>query len=388
MEAAAVARPLVEPASVLPRPERIAAIDWLRGLVMVLMALDHVRTFFGHMPFPPEDMEHTWMALFLTRWVTHFCAPLFFLLAGTSAYLSGLRRGTGELAGHLWRRGLWLIVLELTVIGFAWSFVPGSSFAGVIWCLGWSMILLALLVRLPLRVIGALALVVIATHDLFDGVQSSNALWHILHVAGPVQITEGFYYFVLFPLIPWAAVMALGYVMGPLFQQHPRARRRTLVLAGSIATLLFVVLRLTNLYGNPATAYQHGGPGHFHVYDTVEKTIIAFLNTEKYPPSLHFLLMTLGPSLLALAALDALLEKRMFARWMITFGRVPFAFYVAHLYLIHLAAIAVAAATKRESWPVEAIWIFWLLITAALYPLCRLVERLKERQRGWWWSYV
>lgn len=369
------------------RVGRIAAIDWLRGLVMVLMALDHVRFFFSHLPFPPEDVEHTSMALFLTRWVTHFCAPLFFLLSGTSSYLSGLRRGTGELAGHLWRRGLWLVVLELTVIGFAWSFRPGSSFAGVIWCLGWSMILLALLVRLPLRVTGALALVVIAGHDLLDGVQSSNGLWHILHVAGPMQLGP-VHYFVLFPIIPWACVMALGYAMGPLFTRAPRERRRLLAITGAAATLLFVALRLTNVYGNPAGSYQRGGPGHFHAYDSVSRTIIAFLDTEKYPPSLQFLLMTLGPSLIALAALDALLEKRMFARWMITFGRVPFAFYVAHLYVIHLAAIAVSAITHRDSWPLEAVWIFWILIVALLYPFCRLVERLKEGRREWWWSYV
>src|SRR4051794_38618114 len=207
----------------------------MRGGVMILMALDHVRFFFTHYGFQPEDMEHTWLALFMTRWVTHFCAPLFFLLAGTSAYLSGQSRGPRSLTPHLIRRGLWLILLELTVIGFAWSFVPGSSFAGVIWCLDWSMIVLAVLVRLPVGIIATIALATIAGHDLLDNV-TDGAVWHFLHVAGPVKLPVMGTYYVLFPIVPWFAVMTLGYAIGPWFTLAPAERQRRLLISGVAAT--------------------------------------------------------------------------------------------------------------------------------------------------------
>ena len=223
----AVALPAVSVADTATPPPiartRVDAIDWMRGLVMILMALDHVRFFFTHYGFPPEDMQRTSMALFLTRWVTHFCAPLFFLLAGSSAYLSGIARGPRSLSRHLVLRGLWLVALELTVIGFAWSFIPGSSFAGVIFSLGVAMIVLAALVHLPVGAIATVAIATIALHDLLDNV-SDGALWHFLHVAGPVRVgSVG--YFVLFPIVPWFAVMALGFAIGPWFTRAPSERQ-------------------------------------------------------------------------------------------------------------------------------------------------------------------
>jgi uncharacterized membrane protein len=393
--------------------QRLAVIDFARGAVMVLMALDHVRTFFTNVRFPPEDMEHTWMALFMTRWVTHFCAPLFFLLAGTSAYLSGARRrSVSELASHLWRRGLWLVALELTFIGFAWSFTPGSSFAGVIWCLGWSMVVLSLLIRLPRVVVGAFAILCIAGHDLLDGVPPKTFgpmawLWRILHAPGVAELPGGHHYFVLFPLIPWFAVMALGYAIGPWFQRPLAERTRIFVMAGTIATIGFIVLRLTNAYGNPATSFMPGGPGLFRSYPTTELTVIAFLNTEKYPPSLQFLLMTLGPSLLAIALMDSVLTRRpgsvALAQPIIIFGRVPFFYYVCHLYLIHAAALVAAIVTHQQwqwlapggsfppdgyGWNLSVVWAVWLAVVVALYFPCRWFDALKRRSRASWLSYV
>jgi uncharacterized membrane protein len=370
----------------MERAERLPVIDFTRGVVMVLMALDHVRTFFAVYEFPPEDMAHTWMALFLTRWVTHFCAPLFFLLAGTSAYLS--RRGPG----HLWRRGLWLVVLELTVIGFAWSFVPGSSFAGVIWCLGWSMIVLSLFVRLPRWVTMTFALGVIALHDLSDTISpktfgSFEWLWRILHVSGVAVLPGGIHYFVLFPIVPWVAVMALGYAIGPWFKLTREERTRILVVTGTIATVLFIVLRLTNVYGNPATSFMHGGPGLFRPYPTSELTIIAFLNTEKYPPSLDYLLMTLGPSLLLMAFVENLFARSetalTIAKPVIVFGRVPFFFYVLHLYVIHLAAVL-----AHRQFELGGVWVVFIVIVVALYFPCRWFADYKRQSTKWWLSYV
>lgn len=373
------------------------AIDFMRGAVMVLMALDHVRTFFSDVAFAPEDVQHTWMALFLTRWVTHFCAPLFFLLAGTSAYLSGVRRGPGALSSHLWRRGAWLIVLELTLVGFAWSFKPGSSFAGVIWCLGWSMMILAALIRLPRPMLAAIAIAVIAGHDLLDGVSPKTFgafgwLWRFLHVPGRAVLPGGIRDFVLFPIVPWFAVMALGYALGPWFSVPLVRRTKTFLIAGAAATALFAILRLTNAYGNPPTSFIPGGPGFFRVFPTAEMTTIAFLDTEKYPPSLQFLLMTLGPSLVAFAAVDRLFARRQnllaAAKPVIVFGRVPFFYYVCHLYLIHIAALIATKVTGRDGWSLGVVWLTWIAVVIVLYVPCRWFDDVKRRSSAWWVGYV
>ncbi|MGH9317471.1 MAG: DUF1624 domain-containing protein, partial [Thermoanaerobaculia bacterium] len=285
---------------------RLESIDLLRGFAMVAMAIDHTRDFFTNLAFDPEDLERTWGFLFLTRWVTHFCAPLFFFLAGTGAFFYGRRHSAADLRRFLWTRGVWLIVLEFTLIGTAWTFVFPWGFFGVIWALGCSMILLALLVRIPIWALTALCSLVVAFHDLFDTVRPKPSapfawLWGLLHVKGMISIS-GVREFVLFPIVPWFAVMALGYAFGALLRR-PDRRRWTLVL-GLGATLLFLVLRTTNLYGNPPALPGGVTPGDFTIQPTLEKTLILFLDTEKYPPSFQFLLMALGPSLLALALLD------------------------------------------------------------------------------------
>lgn len=389
------------------RGPRVASIDLLRGFAMVAMALDHTRDFFTNLPFDPESLDLTWGVLFFTRWVTHLCAPLFFFLAGTGAFFYGRRHTAAELRRFLWTRGLWLIVLEFTVVGTAWTFVAPWGFFGVIWALGASMVLLSLLVRLPIWAVGAFGGLVVALHDLLDTVRPGPEapwawLWGLLHAKGMISM-GGFGRFVLFPIVPWFAVMALGYAFGPLFQR-PDRRRVTLAL-GAGALLLFVVLRATNLYGNPPALPGGVTPGDFSLQPTIEKTVILFFDTEKYPPSLQFLLMTLGPSLLALAWLDGKRLGRLAAP-LIVFGRVPLFFYVLHLYAIHVLAVLVALLMGQPwQWLLHGgfwfndlpegyghdlpfVWAMWALVVVGLYFPCRAFADLKRRRAAWWLSYL
>lgn len=376
---------------------------------MVVMALDHARDFFTNLPFEPETLARTWPALFFTRWITHFCAPMFFLLAGTGAYLYGQRRTPGELSRFLWTRGVWLIVLEFTVVGTAWSFQIPFGFFGVIWALGASMIVMAAIVRLPTRWIAVLSLAMIALHDLFDQIQPAQFgsfawVWSLLHKRGGVLLPFGVHQFVLFPLVPLVGVMAAGYLLGQLYMM-PRERRRTLLAwLGVSMTLLFVVLRVTNLYGNPPVGLGGVSQGDFHLQPTLAKTIILFLDVEKYPPSLQFLLMTVGPSLLLLAWLDQeRIPRGLGALW--TFGRVPMFFYVLHLYVIHTLAILVAMVRGQSvSWLFHGaifgetppgygynlpfVYLMWITAVVILYFPCRWFAELKQRRREWWLSYL
>ena len=372
---------------------------------MVLMALDHVRDFVCNIPFEPEDIEHTWGFYFLVRWVTHLCAPAFFLLAGVGAYLYGKRRSPGELQIFLISRGLWLVVLEFTIIGFAWTFHPGWGMFGVICCLGLSMILLAAFVRLPRALIMAVALIVIATHDLFDGLKpaafhSGQWLLVMLHSRGGAHL-GGMTVFVLFPLIPWCAVTLLGFAMGSLFDDNSATSRRALVWSGAGSLVLFAILRLTNIYGNPSAAIAHSTPGDWHPMPTVSKSIILFFDVEKYPPSLQYLLMTLGVIflLLALAGSGA---TGWFGRVLETYGRVPLFYYILHLYVIHLAAILLGYLTHQ---PVQ--WLFhggfflnyppdgqpyghglavvcamWIAVVVLLYYPCKWFAEVKRNHPG------
>jgi len=386
---------------------RVQSLDLLRGFAMVAMALDHTRDFFTNLTFDPETLELTWGSLFFTRWVTHLCAPLFFFLAGTGAWFYGRRHSPAELRRFLLTRGLWLIVLEFTLVGTAWTFVFPWGFFGVIWALGASMLILSVLVRLPVRGVAVVGGVVVVLHDLFDAVRPDRSeplawLWGLLHVKGGISIA-GFGRFVLFPLVPWFAVMALGYAFGAVFERGDR--RRFTAILGAAAVVLFVVLRATNLYGNPPALPGGVTPGDFSLQPTLEKTVILFLDTEKYPPSLQFLLMTLGPSLLALAWL----EGRRLDRWaapLVVFGRVPLFFYVVHLYVVHAAAVVVAMLAGQpwawllhggfwlNDWPegyghaLPFVWAAWAAVVAALYLPCRWFAGLKGRRREWWLSYL
>jgi len=388
---------------------RIVSLDIVRGLVMVIMALDHTRDFFSNLPFEPEDLNRTYYALFFTRWITHFCAPLFFFLAGTGAFLYGLHRTPQQLSRFLWTRGLWLILLEFTVVGTSWTFLFPWGFFGVIWALGASMIIMALLIWLPLRWIALLSTAMIVGHDLLDHIRpqqfgSMAWLWTILHVRGGILLPFHVREFVLFQLVPWVAVMAAGYAFGQfyLFEKNPRIR--LLVRLGICMTLAFVLLRATNLYGNPPAGLGGVSQGDWRIQPTARKTIILFLDVEKYPPSLQFLLMTLGPSFLLLAWL----EKRDVARWaspLLIFGRVPMFLYILHLYLIHVLAIVAAVLLGQPvAWlfhgavfgntpdayghSLPFVYLMWATVVFLLYFPCRWWAGLKQRRKDWWLSYL
>ena len=280
---------------------RLPSIDILRGLVMVLMALDHTRDFFGNSGANPRDLADP--ALFLTRWITHFCAPTFIFLAGVSAWLYGSQgRTIGQVSRFLLTRGLFLIAIEFTIVRFGWSFSPDLNHfaAQVILVIGASMVALAVLVHLPSGLLAAVALIMIAGHNLLDPIRASDFgsfafLWNFLHEPGLLRIGPDRTLFVLYPLIPWIGVMAAGYALGPVFGSDHARRRRLLFGLGIAVTIGFVLLRATNLYGDPQV---------FKPQPDFLSTILAFINCEKYPPSLLYLMMTLGPALLLLAALD------------------------------------------------------------------------------------
>lgn len=372
---------------------------------MVIMALDHVRDYFSGDTMSPEKLSVTTPALFFTRWITHFCAPVFVFLAGTSAYLYGARgRTKRELSQFLWTRGLWLVVLELTVVNWAWHFdvsYPRISFM-VIWALGISMIGLAALVHLPIGWITGIGVALIVGHNFLDSITFPPSDWRFVPWAlfhdfpKRIALTEHTTVLFLYPIVPWVGVMAVGYVLGQLFQKPPDVRQRWLIRLGVGMVAGFVLLRLSNLYGDTA---------HWSVQPSAVFTVMSFLNCSKYPPSLLYLLMTLGPALLLLA----LLERRPQWRpgWLVIFGRVPLFYYLVHLYLIHLAAGLAALLFGRTGdaqwilgshfnmnrpegygYPLWAVYLAWIIIVTLLYLPCRWFAGVKQRNRNPWLSYL
>ncbi|MGB9392622.1 MAG: heparan-alpha-glucosaminide N-acetyltransferase domain-containing protein [Xanthobacteraceae bacterium] len=310
----------------------------MRGLLMVVMALDHTRDFFAAGGFNPRDVTEP--ALFLTRWITHFCAPTFIFLAGISAFLYGTERKTSDVSRHLFARGCWLVLI-VTVVRFGWTFSFKIDYLviQVIFAIGVSMITLAALVHLPRWAIATVGLALIAGHNLFDGIKAEQLgaaapLWNLVHQPGAFDLTRGFKLIVLYPLIPWLGVMAAGYTLGPLFRLKRETRVRQLFAIGALITVDFVFLRAINLYGDPAP---------WTVQNGVVATALSFINCEKYPPSLLYLAMTLGPALMLLAVSDG--AQGTIAGWITTFGRVPLFYYIAHIYLLHASAILFAWIT-------------------------------------------
>jgi uncharacterized membrane protein len=381
---------------------RIASVDILRGVVMALMALDHVRDFFHvqALQFDPLDFAQSYPALFATRWATHFCAPVFVFLSGVSIHLQRTRgRSHGGLSRRLLARGLWLVLIELTLVGFAWSFSFDFLFLQVIWAIGWSMVALAALVWLPTPVVLAIGLAIVAGHNLLDPLQPAQfgalaPLWSALHESGPILVDGQLVGFFAYPLIAWVGVMALGYGLGPVFRLDPPVRRRTLYALGAGAVATFVLLRLLDGYGDA---------NNWEVQATFAQTAMDVLSTTKYPPSLQFLCMTLGPALLSLPLLEHL-RGRAAEPWM-TFGAVPFFFYVLHIYLAHGLSAALSLAQGYPVWGVGDLFRgaqglqgfgvslpttygVWLLVLALLYPPCRWFAALKRGRRDWWLSYL
>ena len=393
----------VKPSGARPR---LDSVDLLRGCIMIFMALDHVRDLFhdDSMRIDPTDMAHTYPALFFTRWITHFCAPLFVFLAGTGAFLSlGRGRSKPELSYFLVTRGLWLIVLEYTLVPFGWTFGFAPNFLGgqVIWAIGCSMLVLAALIYLPRWALITFAVVTIVGHNLLDGIKPETFgsfawLWIVLHVQRGFEF-HGFHFFSVYPLIPWIGVMAAGYAFGGILKKDRAERRRSLVSLGASLCLAFVLLRALNVYGDPHPwRTQRDG-----IY-----TLLSFLNCTKYPPSLLYLLMTIGPGVLAIWLFDR--DRSKFAQPLIVFGRVPLFYYLLHVPLAHLLAIAFAYVKygyagfivhgppwfqENPHFPAEygynlaATYAIWLLVIALLYPLCRWFADFKQRRREAWLSY-
>jgi uncharacterized membrane protein len=393
------------------QPPRLTSIDALRGAIMIVMALDHVRDFIhiGAMHFNPLDLARTYPFLFFTRWITHFCAPVFSFTAGLGAYLWWRRGGhtLPQLSRFLLTRGLWLILLEFTLMRFAYTFNYSPKipvFLLVLWVLGECMIVLAALVHLPPRLLAVLSIAAILLHNTADRVSAAQfgafaPFWNLLHQPGAFPLF-GFLFILAYPLIPWVAVMSSGFCFGQIFELTPARRQKIIFFTGAGLTLAFIVLRAINLYGDPA---------RWTAQPTRVYALLSFLNCTKQPPSLLFLLMTLGPALIFLAWLD----RRSFRvdNPLIVFGRVPLFYFVAHFYLAHLIADALMLCRYgATAWPLVTtpfpslggdpalfpanfgfpLWVayaVWIAIVAGLYLPCRWFARLKSERRHWWLSY-
>lgn len=373
---------------------------------MVLMALDHTRDFFTNVTFDPLDLTKTNAALFMTRWITHFCAPVFIFLAGTGAFLSTTRgKSKRELSWFLLTRGLCLALLEVTYVrclGWEFNFDFHRVGAAVLWAIGWSMVALSVLVFLPTRVVAIFGIAIVAAHNAFDHVQPESWgplgwLWIVLHQGGPFNPAPGFTFIAAYPLVPWMGVMAAGYGFGAMLRQEPETRRTRMFRLGLALTLLFVVLRFANLYGNPRPWSAQASPLF---------TIFSFMDCHKYPPSLLYLLMTIGPALVMLSFLDRLTPRLL--RPILVFGRVPLFYYLLHLPLIHGLAVVVACLRYgRAGWlfgnpffpgkvappadngfDLPVVYLIWIGVVLLLYPVCKWFAGVKQRRREAWLSYL
>ncbi len=402
---------MTRPPSATERRNRLTSVDALRGLVMIIMALDHVRDFIHRaaMTSQPTDLTATTPTLFFTRWITHFCAPVFMFSAGMGAYLWWQQgHSKGALSRYLVSRGLWLMLLEVTVMRVAYNFTLSLQYPLlllVLWVLGACMVSLALLAWLPWRVLTVLSVTVVLLHNALDGIPAATFgsaawLWNLVHQVGvfhvgPMLVVVGY------PLVPWVAVIALGFCAGQLMMSEPAVRQRRLLSIGAAMTLGFVVLRALNVYGDPV---------RWTSQPSAVFTLLSFLNTTKYPPSLAFLLMTLGPALMVFALLDR--QRVASDAPLVVFGRVPLFYFVAHFFLAHLAMVLLAWARygaaagafrftpipsmggSPERFPADfgyELWVaytVWIGIVLVLYPACRWFANVKATHSAWWLSYL
>ncbi len=387
--------------------KRILSIDILRGIVMVLMALDHVRDYFHITAWTdnPLNLDTTTPALFFTRWITHFCAPTFVFLSGVSIYLQSLRKTKNELSLFLMKRGLWLVFLEVTVISFAWSYNPNYNFIflQVIWVIGISMFLLGLLIQTSYKFILGLGLLFVFGHNLLDFVEAADGytptfMWDVLHHGNFAFYTIwGSHKAVVFyPIIPWSGLMMLGYCAGIFFTSQYSAEQRAKILTriGTGLLLLFVVVRYINVYGDPVK---------WSAQKTSFYTFLSFINVHKYPPSLMYMCVTIGIGLLALVLLEKV--ENGFTRILSIFGRTAFFYYILHLYLIHLFATIYFYAnghsvsesitniqknlwyfiTPGEGFGLLGVYCVWISVIIILFPLCKKYDSYKQSHKEKWW---
>lgn len=384
------------------KPKRILSIDILRGAIMIIMALDHVRDFFTDFrKFDPLDLEHASTAMFFTRWITHFCAPVFVFLAGTSAFLSMQRGKTkNESSRLLFTRGIWLIILEVTIVRFGWAFNLDYHliFLQVIWAIGWSMIFLSALIFLPRAAIAIIGLILILGHNMLDGIHAntfgSNAIfWNFLHEQGRAQYAPAYMAFFIYPIIPWIGVMAVGYCFGSIFKKEEKERNKWFYTIGISTIILFIVIRYINVYGDPS-------PWHTQANGT---TLLSFIKCTKYPPSLLYLLMTLGPAITLLPLLEKLSGR--VGKFLMVYGRVPMFYYILHIYIIHLLALftglALGVPTKvftsngslfdpnlKWGFSLPVVYLYWIATFLILYYPCKWFMRIKATHKKWWLSYL
>ncbi|WP_207513384.1 DUF1624 domain-containing protein [Longitalea luteola] len=387
--------------------KRVQSIDILRGIVMIIMALDHVRDYFHVDAFQsdPLNPDTTTPILYFTRWITHFCAPTFVFLAGTSAYLVGTRKTKADLGSFLMKRGLWLILIEVVVITLGWTFDPlyRTTILQVIWAIGISMVLLGLAVRLPYWVIFSIGALIVFGHNILDYPEAARKndvgfFWDLLHNGrfDTYAYAPNRMLIIAYSFLPWLGIMLMGYCAGRLFEPivTAQSRQKKLLLTGLALIALFVVLRLMNNYGDPFTWTSRS---------TALGSFLAFMNVQKYPPSLMYTCITLGPALIMLALLENVQNR--FAEFVKVFGRVPFFYYVLHIYLIHLATVIafyiegygakdIAGPTPFLFRPVQfgydlwAVYIIWIALVLLLYPLCRWYNNYKNTHTQWWLSYL
>jgi uncharacterized membrane protein len=375
---------------------RINSIDILRGLIMIIMALDHVRDFYSNVQFDPLDLTQTYIPLFFTRWITHYCAPIFVFLSGTSAFLSFSKGKTKKRAAFfLLTRGLWLIFIELAVVDFLWSFdiTYQMQAVQVIWAIGWSMVVLAGLVFLKPVYIATIGLAMIFGHNLLDGIHAESFgsfkwLWLILHEQGFYPYGNGRGLFVMYPLIPWVGVMATGFAFGFVFKKDAAYRKSFLLKVGFSAIALFISIRFINVYGNIKVWQEQ---------DVWYKTILSFIDCTKYPPSLLYLLMTLGPGILLLAFFEKYNNR--LTTIISVYGKVPFFYYIMHLIFIHGSSVLTAYLmginqgtffNPNTAWGfgLPIVYLAWICIVTALYFPCNWFMKVKQRRKDWWLSYL
>ncbi|MEP6947794.1 MAG: heparan-alpha-glucosaminide N-acetyltransferase domain-containing protein [Ginsengibacter sp.] len=404
----AIAGPDVEnPIQKTIKTKRIESIDLLRGIVMIIMALDHVRDYFHSSAFvySPTDLSQTTTAIFFTRWITHFCAPVFVFLAGTSAYLYGAKKNKKQLSLFLFTRGLWLVIAELFIVTLEWTFNPSYPFFNlqVIWAIGISMIFLSAIIYMNKYLIFITGILLIAAHNLLDNIHVqgngiASFLWALLHEKGNFTF-RNFSFSILYPVLPWIGVMAVGYVFGTLYKPfyNPKKRQRILLLSGYGAIILFIISRAGNFYGDAA---------HWSMQKNGLFTLLSFLNVTKYPPSFLYILMTLGPALIFLSLSEKSLNR--LTSKITIYGRVPMFYYLAHIFLIHLLAI-IGAIISGYQWPdmilstrvnaapelqgygfnLIAVYILWIGLIFFLYPFCKWFDNYKRTNQStkWWLSY-